>query len=34
MPGVTPDEIALFLTPEVAAVFLAVVTAIGIWIQR
>jgi hypothetical protein len=34
MPGMTPDDIAQLLTLEVAVVFLAVVTALGIWIQR
>jgi hypothetical protein len=34
MPGMTPDEIALVLTLDVSVVLLAVVTALGIWIQR
>jgi hypothetical protein len=34
MPGMTPDEIGLFLTLGVAAVFLAVVTSIAFWLRR
>jgi hypothetical protein len=34
MLGMTPDEIALLLTLTVGVSFLAVVTALGIWIQR
>ena len=34
MHGMTPDEIALVLTFGGAAVFIAVVAGIGIWLQR
>jgi hypothetical protein len=34
MPGMTPDEIALLPTLDVSVVLLAVVTALGVWIQR
>jgi hypothetical protein len=34
MPGMTPDEIALLLTLDASVVLLAVVTAIGVWLQR
>jgi hypothetical protein len=34
MPGMAPDEIALLLTLDASVVLLAVVTAIGVWLQR
>jgi hypothetical protein len=34
MPGVTPDEITLLVALQVAIVFLALVIAAGIWLQR
>ena len=34
MHGMTPAEIALVLTFAGAAVFIAVVAGIGIWLQR
>jgi hypothetical protein len=34
MLGMTPNEIALLLTVAATVVFLAVFTAIGIWLRR
>ena len=34
MHGITPDEIALVLAFGGAAIFIAIVAGIGIWLQR